>query len=230
MGLRKRFGVTPVLDEIALDVRAGEALALLGANGAGKTTLLKVLATLHRPTRGTVTIAGFDVVDEVDEVRRRVGLVAHGSHLYDELTADENLTFWATLGGAPAHRDDVAAALAAVDLDHVAGERVRTFSAGMKRRLSLARVTLGRPLVLLLDEPFASLDQQAKKWLEEYLQSFKAQGGAIVMTTHSFGRELAVADRVAILAGGRIALDVARSGLTAEEIQALYTLHVEDAP
>jgi heme ABC exporter ATP-binding subunit CcmA len=230
VGLRKRFGVTLVLDDIGLDVRAGEALALLGANGAGKTTLLKVLATVHRPSRGTVTVAGFDAVRDVDEVRRRVGLVAHGSYLYDELTAAENLAFWAALGGASARGDRVAAALAAVDLDHVAGERVRTFSAGMKRRLSLARVTLRPPLVLLLDEPFASLDQQAKKWLEEYLQSFKAQGGAIVMTTHSFGRELAVADRVAILAGGRIALDTARPGLSAEEIQALYALHAEDAP
>ena len=218
-----------MLDDIALDVRAGEALALLGANGAGKTTLRKILATIHRPSRGTVSVAGFDAVREVDEVRRRVGLVAHGSHLYDELTAAENLAFWAALSGNAARRDDVAAALAAVDLDHVAGERVRTFSAGMKRRLSLARVAFQRPLVLLLDEPFASLDQQAKKWLEEYLQSFKAQGGAIVMTTHSFGRELAVADRVAMLAGGRIAVDTARAGLSAEDIQALYTLHVEDA-
>jgi ABC-type multidrug transport system ATPase subunit len=122
----------------------------------------------------------------------------------------------------------VTAALGAVDLDRVADDRVRTFSAGMKRRLSLARVLLLRPRVLLLDEPFASLDQHAKKWLDGYLQAFKIRGGAIVMTTHSFGRELGVADRVAILAGGRIALHTARAGLSAEAIQRLYALHAEE--
>jgi heme ABC exporter ATP-binding subunit CcmA len=226
--LRKVFGFVPVLDGVSLEVRGGEAVALLGANGAGKTTLLRILATLLRPTRGTATVAGHDVVREAEAVRRLVGVVAHGAWVYDDLTARENLRFWAALGGLEAGADDVAAALAGVGLERAADARVRTFSAGMKRRLSLARVTLGRPRVLLLDEPFAGLDQRAKKWLEGRLETFKADGATLLMVTHSFGHELGVADRLAVLAGGRIALDTPRGRLGPDDIQRLYAAHVED--
>ncbi len=227
-GLRKAFGTHRVLDGVTLEVRAGEAVALLGANGAGKTTLLRILATLARPTRGTARVAGHDCAREPERVRPLIGLVAHGSYVYEDLTALENLTFWTGLAGLRVARQELAAALAAVELERFAGERVRTFSAGMKRRLSLARFVLARPRVLLLDEPFAGLDQRAKKWLEEHLESFKRGGGAIVMATHSFGRELAVADRIAILAGGGIALDTPRGSLGADEIARLYRLHAEN--
>jgi heme exporter protein A len=225
--LGKRFGAIAVLDEVSLDVRAGEALALLGPNGAGKTTLLRIVATLLRPSRGRVTVAGHDCVKDPERVRPLVAYVAHGSHLYQDLTARENLKFWTTLAGRPAGGDEVQSALAAVDLDRMDAERVRAFSAGMKRRLSLARLLLVQPQVLLLDEPFASLDQRATKWLSEHLLAFKARGGAIVMSTHSFGRELEIADRIAILAEGRVALDVPRENLVADELRRLYMLHAE---
>ena len=227
-GLRKAFGTRRVLDGVTLEVGAGEAVALLGANGAGKTTLLKLLATLARPTRGTALIGAHDCARRPEAVRRLIGLVAHGAHVYEDLTARENLRFWATLGGLRVPPAGLAAALADVELERHADERVRTFSEGMRRRLSLARFVLARPRVLLLDEPFAGLDQRAKKWLEEYLQAFKAGGGAIVMATHSFGRELAVADRIAILAAGAIALDTPRASLTADDVQRLYALHTEN--
>jgi heme exporter protein A len=226
--VRKVFGLVPVLDGVSLDVRGGEAVALLGANGAGKTTLLKILATLLRPTRGTVTIAGHDVVRAPETVRPLLGVVAHGAWVYDDLTARENLAFWAALGGLHADADDLTGALAGVGLDRVADARVRTFSAGMKRRLSLARVTLAQPRVLLLDEPFAGLDQRAKKWLEGRLEALKAGGAALLMVTHSFGRELGVADRLAVLAGGRIALDTPRGSLGPDDIQRLYAVHAEE--
>src|SRR5947199_10788655 len=104
-GVRKGFGLLPVLDSVSLEVRGGEAVALLGANGAGKTTLLKILATLLRPTRGTATIAGHDVAREPEAVRALIGVVAHGAWVYDDLTARENLRFRATLGGLEAHYD-----------------------------------------------------------------------------------------------------------------------------
>ena len=226
--LRKTFGLVRVLDGVSLDVRGGEAVALLGANGAGKTTLLKILATLLRPTRGTATIAGHDVARAPETVRPLLGVVAHGAWVYDDLTARENLRFWSTLGGVHADADDLTAALAGVGLDRVADARVRTFSAGMKRRLSLARVMLGRPRVLLLDEPFAGLDQGAKKWLEERLEGLKAGGAALLMVTHSFGRELGVADRLAVLAGGRIVLDTPRATLGPGDVQRLYVAHTEE--
>jgi len=227
-GLRKAFGARLVLDGITMEVRPGEAVALLGANGAGKTTLLKIVATLVRPSRGTVAVGGHDCAREPDAVRRLVGLVAHGAHLYEDLTALENLRFWTTLAGLDARRETLRAALAEVELDRMAAERVRTFSAGMRRRLALARLALARPRVLLLDEPFAGLDQRAKKWLGEHLESFKAGGGALLMATHSFGRELATADRLAILAGGRLALDAPRGGLAPDDVQRLYALHAEE--
>ena len=227
-GLVRVFGTTRVLDGVNLDVAPGEAVALLGPNGAGKTTLLKIVATLLRPTRGTAQVGGHDCVREAEAVRRLIGVVAHGAHVYEDLTARENLRFWATLAGRPADRETLAHAIAEVELDRQADDRVRTFSAGMKRRLALARVALARPRVLLLDEPFAALDARARKWLEGWLATFKAGGGALVMATHSFGRELGTADRMAILAGGRVTLDMPLAGLDAADVQRLYATHTED--
>jgi heme ABC exporter ATP-binding subunit CcmA len=226
--VRKLFGAQAVLDRVSLEVRRGEAVALLGANGAGKTTLLKIVGTAMRPTAGSASVAGRDCVRDAEAVRRLIGVVGHGAWVYDDLTADENLRFWTTLNGQPATADERAGALAAVDLDRAAGARVRTFSAGMKRRLALARLVLARPAALLLDEPFAGLDQRAKKWLEGYLEAFKGRGGALLMVTHSFGRELGVADRIAILAGGRIALDTSRAGLDPDDVPRLYAAHAEE--
>jgi heme ABC exporter ATP-binding subunit CcmA len=228
-GLRKAFGTTLVLDDVDLVVRAGETVGLLGPNGAGKTTLLKVLATVVRPTRGSARVAGRDCVREAERVRGLVGLVSHGAYVYEDLTALENLRFWTRFAGARVDVEALRAVLADVELDDCAEARVRTFSAGMKRRLALARLLLARPRVLLLDEPFASLDQRARKWIEQYLASFAAGGGAILMATHAFGRELEVADRLVILAGGRIVLDAPRASLGADEIHRLYSLHTEEA-
>jgi len=229
-GIRKVYGRRRVLDDVRLEVRGGEAVVLLGPNGAGKTTLLRILATLTRPTRGVARVAGFDCVAEPEAVRRRLGYVGHGPWVYDDLTALENLRFWATLGGLRAARDDLRAALAAVDLEAVADERARTFSEGMRRRLAFARLLLTRPTVVLLDEPFAGLDPRGAKWLERHLAELRARGGALLVTTHSFGRGLAVADRIAILAGGRVALDTPVGTLGADDVQRLYELHAEPAP
>jgi len=221
-GLRKTFGATLVLEDVTLDVPAGQCLAVLGPNGAGKTTLLRILATLARPSAGTLRIDGVDAVREPDAVRARIGMVAHGSHVYEDLTALENLRFWAAMGGLDASLARLRERLQAVELDIVADERARTFSAGMKRRLGLARVTLGQPRLLLLDEPFNGLDRRGQKWLGEFLLAFKAGGGTIVLATHGFASALAVADRAAILVGGRIALDRAAAGLEREALHRLY--------
>jgi heme ABC exporter ATP-binding subunit CcmA len=228
--IRKVYGAHLVLDDVSLEVGRGHAVALLGPNGAGKTTLLKILATALRPTRGVATVAGHDCVREAEAVRRVIGFAGHGACVYDDLTALENLRFWATLVGFRPDRDTLAAALAEVELDRVADVRARTFSTGMKRRLGLARMMLTRPSVLLLDEPFAGLDQRARKWLEQQLEALRARGGALLMATHSFGRELALADRLVILAGGRVALEAPRAALGPEEVQRLYALSTEEAP
>jgi heme ABC exporter ATP-binding subunit CcmA len=228
VGLVRVFGAQRILDGVDLDIAAGEAVALLGANGAGKTTLLKIVATLLRPSRGTAAVGGHDCVRAAESARAILGVVGHGTYVYEDLTARENLAFWARLSGGTFDRDALIDALADVELDRHADARVRTFSAGMRRRLALARLTLTRPRVLLLDEPFAGLDQRARKWLEGRLESFKAGGGALLMATHSFGRELGVADRLAILAGGRVVLDTPRAGHDAQDVQRLYVAHTED--
>src|SRR5262249_48185517 len=227
-GVKKVYAGHPVLTEVNLAVRAGEAVALLGANGAGKTTLLRILATLCRPSRGTAVVAGHDCVRQAERVRQRLDFVAHGAWVYDDLTALENLEFWATLNGHASDSEALRTALAALDLDRFARARVRTFSAGMKRRLALARLTLGHPSVILLDEPFAGLDQRAGKWVDEYLAAFKAGGGSVLLTTHSFGRGLGVADRVVILAGGRVVLDTPAATLSPDDVRRLYQAHAAD--
>ena len=229
VGLVRLFGATRVLDGVSLTVASGEAVALLGPNGSGKSTLLKIVATLLRPTRGTARVLGHDCVREPEAVRSVLGLIAHGAHVYDDLTALENLRFWATLSGLPSDRERLTAALGDVALERHAGVRVRTFSVGMKRRLALARLSLARPRVLLLDEPFAGLDQRGRKWLEGRLETFKAAGGALLMATHSLGRELEIADRLAILGGGRVALDTPRAALGGDDVQRLYAAHTEEA-
>lgn len=227
--IAKSFGGIPVLDAVTLAIAPGEGVALLGPNGAGKTTLLKILATLVRPTRGRAVVAGHDCVRDPEGVRRHTALMAHGAYVYDDLTAMENLKFWVELAGRPGPADRLRAALADVELEAFADDRVRGFSAGMRRRLGLARLALLARRVLLLDEPFAGLDARARKWLEAYLVDFKERGGAVLMTTHSFGRDLGNVDRVAILTGGRIVVDTPRARLSGEELQQLYALHTEEA-
>ena len=220
--LRKIYGPTSVLDDVSLELGVGHGLTLLGANGTGKTTLLRTLATLVRPTGGSLRIAGVDAVKAPEAARGAIDMVGHGSWVYEDLTALENLRFWMVMGGHDAAPARLRTALESVELDTVAHHRARTFSAGMKRRLALARVLLGRARLLLLDEPFTGLDRAGRKWLGEYLMSFKARGGAFVLATHSFDAGIGVADRVAILAGGRIALERPAAGLRLEDLRRLY--------
>ena len=220
--LRKTYGSNSVIDGVSFELGAGQCLALLGPNGAGKTTLLRILATLLRPTAGALTIGGADALREPERARALIGMVAHGSYVYEELTARENLRFWETMRGGDTAAGRLDAALAQVELDGVADERVRTFSAGMKRRLGLARVLLGRARLLLLDEPFTGLDRRGRKWVNEFLLGFKAAGGATVIATHSFGGGLGVADRVAILGSGRLLMDRPAADLSPEELHRLY--------
>ena len=226
-GLRKCYGPTAVLEDIALELAGGQCLALLGPNGSGKTTLLRILATLLRPTSGQLTIGGVDALRDPERARALIGMVGHGSYVYEDLTALENVRFWTVMGGGDAGQGRLLAALQQVELEAAAHDRVRTFSAGMKRRLALARVLLGRARLLLLDEPFTELDQRGRKWLSEFLLAFKAGGGGVVVATHSFGSGLGVADRVAILHGARLIVDRPRGDLSWEELRRLYVSFTE---
>ncbi|HSE95646.1 MAG TPA: heme ABC exporter ATP-binding protein CcmA, partial [Methylomirabilota bacterium] len=226
-GLSKVYGRQVALRGVTLSVPAGAILTVVGHNGSGKSTLVRILATLTRPTAGHARVAGHDVVADRDRVRHRIGLLGHGTHLYDDLTGRENLAFAAALAGHRPGRDELTAVLARVGLDRQANTRVRELSSGMRRRVALARAILCHPQVLLLDEPFAGLDQESTKRLEDYLHTFRAEGGAAVVVTHSLTRALAISDRVAILAAGRLAADAPRDHLTTDGLQRLYLTATE---
>ena len=205
--LSKSFGPHTALAGVTLSIGAGEFVTLVGPNGAGKTTLLRILATLIRPTSGTVRIAGLDPAQAGPEVRRHIGFLSHRTLLYDDLTAEQNLRFYARLYGlsdASARLDELLERVGLADRRH---DLVRTFSRGMQQRLAVARAVLHRPSILLLDEPYTGLDPHATDALSALLSELAGEGCTILLTTHDLERGLAVGNRVVVLSRGRVAYD-----------------------
>ena len=205
--LSKSFGVKPVLHSIDLSVAPGEFVALLGPNGVGKTTLLRIVATLSRPNSGEVKVDRLSLATHAYAVRKLLGVVSHKPLLYGELTAEENLRFYARMYGLGAAEPRVSIVLDQVSLVQQRHDLVRTFSRGMQQRLAIARATLHQPKVLLFDEPHTGLDNDAAKMLDDILLSVAAAGRTVLMTTHDLARGLELSDRVAILHGGKIAYE-----------------------
>ncbi len=201
-GVTRRFGASWVLRGVSLTVAAGEIVALCGANGSGKSTLLRILATLLRPSGGTARIGGADVVADADGVRRQVGFLAHSAGLYDDLTARENLGFAATMLGRS--DDGIDELLLRVGLAHVADVRVRGYSAGMQRRLALARLLLASPRVLLLDEPYSNLDAAGISLMNAVLRDAVARGASALVVLHETAPATGLLDRTVTIADGRI--------------------------
>jgi len=202
-GVARRFGASWVLRGITLSVSPGEVVGLLGANGTGKSTLLKLIATLLRPHAGTIRVCGRDSTREADAVRGLIGYLGHRPALYEDLTARENLRFAADMLGCDAVNLD--ATLDRVGLLHAAGETVRGFSSGMQRRLSLGRLLLMRPRVLLLDEPYGSLDTAGIDLVNSMIDAWVGDGAAALVVLHELAPAASVLDRTATIIGGRIA-------------------------
>lgn len=219
--VEKRFGRIAALDGIHLDVPDG-ALSLLGPNGAGKSTLLRVVATLTRPTRGRLFIRGVDAGKAPERVRADIGLISHQTLLYEDLTAGENLRFYGRLYGLDDLKERVRQALADVGLSGREHDRVRGFSRGMKQRLAVARATLHRPAILLLDEPFAGLDAAACGMLSERLRRLRRDGGTVILVTHELHRCLELTDRFAILNRGRLVAKGETAGQSIERLEHCY--------
>lgn len=204
-GLKKSYGLKPILRGIELLAAPGERVALLGANGAGKTTLLRILACLTKPSAGVVCVLGLNSVQEAQRVRSLVGLVAHQPYLYEELTAEENLLFFARMYNVARGKERAWVLLQRVGLERRAHERVKTLSRGQVQRVALARALLHAPRLLLLDEPETGLDQEGTVLIEQVLREHSEQGGTTLFTTHQLERALVLADRVVMLAHGRVA-------------------------
>ena len=200
------FGCFAALRQVSVDFEAGRCYVLLGENGAGKSTLLRILAGLLRPSFGKVTVFG---EDEPHEARERIGYMSHAPMLYDELTAQENLRYFASLyssrTGSERRSLTPADALRQVGLDPELNRPLGHYSQGMRQRTSLARVLLSGPELLLLDEPFSNMDVESARQMVELLAGFRQSKRTIVLTTHQ--RELAapIADWVLTLHAGRVA-------------------------
>ena len=221
-GLVKSFGHTYALHEINLDVAQGQFLAIVGPNGAGKTTLLRILATLLKPTSGLVNIDGLDLVSRSGEIRRRIGFVSHQSLTYGRLTVEENLRFYGRLYDVAQLEERVDSLLHLVGLHARRHDPAHTLSRGMLQRLSIARAIVHQPSLLLLDEPYTGLDQQAAEMLRTLLQTVNADPRTVVMTTHDLQRALELCDTVAILASGRIVHETESEPLSAHRLREIY--------
>ena len=221
-GLVKTYGLNPVLRGINLSIPAGQAVTLVGPNGAGKTTMMRIVATLLAPSSGHVSIGGWPLPRHAQRVRPHIGLVSHQSLLYGDLTAAENLSFFGQLYGLPRNGPEIQQALRRVGLAARARDPVRTFSRGMIQRLTIARATLHHPEVLLLDEPYTGLDQDASAILDDLLQEERSTGRTILMITHNLLRGMAMADRIIILNQGNIQEDLATADLEPAAFMATY--------
>ncbi len=202
-GVWKFYGDYPALREIRFDVQPGQCVALLGRNGAGKTTLLRILAGLARPSKGAVKVFEKDSLDRT--TRGQIGILGHGIAIYDELSAYENLRLFAGLYGID-HPDKWAIHwLERTGLERVKDGLVREFSRGMRQRLAVARAFLHNPKLLLLDEPFTSLDDRAIALLQGLLRESLAAGGTVIMSTHQLREALELATNVVLINRGKLA-------------------------
>jgi heme exporter protein A len=218
-GIGKAYGAAWAVRGVDLTLGPGESLALFGPNGAGKTTLLKILATLITPTRGGGRVAGCDLRTQQDGIRESLALLAHGTHLYEDLTVRENMEFAAAMRR---RAGPLEALLERVGLAAAAGERVRALSSGMKRRLALGKVILAEPAILLLDEPFTNLDQAAVTLLQGFVAEVLARGGSVIMATHDLMRGYAACRRAAVLVNGRLIHEAPAQPGGLEALRAAY--------
>jgi heme exporter protein A len=220
--LVKRFGLKTVLRGVDFEVQPGEFVALLGPNGAGKTTFLRVLASLSRPSLGEVRVAGFRLPNEAAAVRARLGVVSHLPLLYGDLSAEENLRFYGRMYGLIDLESRITEVLEMVDLENRRRDLVRTFSRGMQQRLAIGRAVLHDPDVMLFDEPYTGLDQDASTMLDEVLKTVAAEGRTVVMTSHDLARAEELATRFDILSRGVITATSTRKQLKKSNLLTFY--------
>src|SRR5689334_1875251 len=215
--LRKAFGQLVAVDDVSFAVMPGKMTGLLGPNGAGKTTTVSMIAGLIAPDRGHVLVGGHALSGDTDPAKRKIGLVPQGRALYDELTARDNLRVFGALYNLSGAALDAAMAsvLALVGLADGARHRVKTFSGGMKRRLNLAAGLLHDPDILLLDEPTVGVDPQSRNAIFDNLEVLKAEGKALLYTTHYMEEVERLADRIVIVDHGTVVADDTLAGLQA---------------
>jgi heme exporter protein A len=220
--LVKRFGLKTVLRGLDFQAQPGEFVALLGPNGAGKTTFLRILSSLSRPSIGEVRIAGFQLPSQAAAVRNRLGVVSHQPLLYGDLTAEENLRFYGRMYSVENLDARIGEVLELVGLEPRRRDLVRNFSRGMQQRLAIGRAVLHDPDVMLFDEPYTGLDQDASSMLDDVLRTVAGKGRTVVMTSHDLARAEDLATRFDILSRGMIAASSSRADLGTGNLLTFY--------
>ncbi len=214
---------------INLEIRKGEFLTIFGPNGAGKTTLIKIISTLVSPTSGKVIIDGMDIKEHPIEIRNKIGVISHETYLYHELTAAENLRFFGNMYNIKDGENRINDLLTQVGLSYRKNDRVRTFSRGMKQRLSIARALIHDPPILLLDEPYTGLDQHASATFDRILSGMNAHDKTRVLISHDIERGISLCDRAIILTGGHIVHEMSESEIRdLLQCRAVYETYVEE--
>ncbi len=219
--LSRTFGARKALDKVSFDLPSGSFLSIFGPNGAGKTTLVKVLTTLTTPSGGSARICGLDVIEDAVKLRERIGLISHNPLLYPDLSAEENLRFFAEMYGVDEAADRARELLVAVELDHRRLDLVRTFSRGMLQRLSIARALLHAPDVLFLDEPYSGLDPHAVEIFDSLIATIR-ENHTFVMISHDLSKGLELCSHALILARGKVVLSAPKTEIDEAEFAATY--------
>ncbi len=216
--LSKNFGNFTAVDGVSLTVRAGEVLALLGPNGAGKTTTVRMLTSVLRPTRGTATVAGYDVVKHPDRVRASVGVLTEQHGLYGRMPGDDYLDFFGQLYrmDKAARRKRVAELMEQFGLGEARHRRVAEYSKGMRQKIALARALIHNPPVLLLDEPTSAMDPESARLVRNAIRDLRSAERAIVLCTHNLAEAEELADQIAIIRQGKIITQGTPAGLKEE--------------
>ena len=227
--IAKQFGFTYAVRNVSMQVKRGEFVVLFGSNGAGKTTFLKVVATLMRPTKGTLTIEGFDTAKEPEKARSKIGFLSHNTFVYRDLSPLENLKFFCRLYGISDSDERLPKVLDRVDLKRRADDPVRSFSRGMQQRVGIARALLHDPSLILLDEPYTGLDARAIQTLNSFLDDAVKAGKTVVLTSHDLEQGLRAATRAVILDRGAIVHDSAPADPSVRNAFSRY-IHQEPVP
>jgi len=201
-GLSQRFGRTWAVNRLDLNIATGEAIGVLGPNGSGKSTLLRMLTTLLPPTRGRGKIFGCDLVRQSGEVRRQIHWLGHDFNLYTQLTAIENLKLFFGFQGAKADTRLIRQALEKVGLIPAADKPVSAFSAGMRKRLAMAKIFLKKTPLILLDEPHTNLDREGRDLMNQMIAQWKKEGATLMLATHDHSTVLPLCDKILVLNNG----------------------------
>jgi len=205
--LTKKFGDFTAVNDLSLNVKQNEIFGFLGPNGAGKSTTIRMLCTLSKPTSGSATIAGYDIMEDPSKVRQKIGLVAEKMIMYEDLTAAENLRFFGKIYKMPKKKREerIDQLLNLVDMEKWKDTQISKFSTGMKQRINVIRALLPEPEILFMDEPTLGLDPQTTFAIREIIRDINKKGVTVILTTHAMTEAEVLSDRIAIIDHGEVA-------------------------